>query len=131
MQCQTCEAPQLCRCLRDQFQSTTNSKRRVSTFLFWKHKLGLGFPVSDEMLRRTWKGLESCSNGIKQGNGQRKVPKGGVCVNPLHYHPNKWRLVLESLVSFPPTALVHCCSIDRPTHLLLPLSCIRAARNSF
>eukprot|EP00035_Acanthoeca_spectabilis_P030894 m.11452 g.11452 ORF g.11452 m.11452 type:complete len:830 (+) comp4441_c0_seq2:243-2732(+) len=95
--CQTCEAPQLCRCLRDQFQSTTNSKRRVSTFLFWKNQLGLNFPVSDGMLRRAWKGLDSCANGIKQGNGQRKVARGAVCVNPYHYTPNKWGLVLEAL----------------------------------
>eukprot|EP00038_Savillea_parva_P018470 m.23848 g.23848 ORF g.23848 m.23848 type:complete len:933 (-) comp4109_c0_seq1:197-2995(-) len=96
--CQTCVAPQLCNCLRDQFQSTTNSKRRVSTFLFWKNRLGLNFPVSDEMLRRAWKGLASCDNGIKQGNGQRKVAKGAVCVNPYHYTPNKWILVLESML---------------------------------
>mmetsp|Transcript_35422 Transcript_35422/g.106691 ORF Transcript_35422/g.106691 Transcript_35422/m.106691 type:complete len:795 (+) Transcript_35422:323-2707(+) len=95
--CQTCAGPMLCRCLRDQFQSTTNSKRRVSTFLFWKNKLGLNFPVSDEMLRRAWKGLDSCANGIKQGNGQRKVARGAVCINPYHYTPNKWGVVLDAL----------------------------------
>eukprot|EP00035_Acanthoeca_spectabilis_P015691 m.315709 g.315709 ORF g.315709 m.315709 type:complete len:106 (+) comp16413_c0_seq35:423-740(+) len=97
-----CVGPESCRCLRDHFQSTTNSKRRVSTFLFWKNQLGLKFPVSDEMLRQVWKGLVSCDNGIKQGNGQRKVPGGSVCVNPYHYSPNKWRLVLEALVSLSP-----------------------------
>ena len=37
--CQECAVPSSCAHLRDHFQSTTNSKRRVSTFLFWKNKL--------------------------------------------------------------------------------------------
>lgn len=58
--------------------------------LFWKNKLGLRFPVSDKMLtRQVWGALASCSNGIKVGNGQRKVPNGPVCVNPFCYHPDK------------------------------------------
>lgn len=96
--CRTCQTQELCKCLRDHFQSTTNSKRRISTFLFWKNKLGLEFPVSDEMLKTVWKGLESCEYGIKSGNGQRKVPKGPVCVNPYCYHPKKWGLVLTPFV---------------------------------
>lgn len=101
MQCKSCHSQELCKCLRDHFQSTTNSKRRVSTFLFWKNKLGLAFPVSDEMVKTVWKGLDSCENGIKPGNGQRKVPKGPVCVNPFCYFPNdqKWNLVLPPFIS--------------------------------
>eukprot|EP00041_Stephanoeca_diplocostata_P029651 m.882891 g.882891 ORF g.882891 m.882891 type:complete len:900 (+) comp23599_c0_seq1:345-3044(+) len=99
--CKVCHSQELCKCLRDHFQSTTNSKRRVSTFLFWKNKLGLAFPVSDEMVKTVWKGLESCENGIKPGNGQRKMPKGPVCVNPFCYFPNdqKWNLVLPPFIN--------------------------------
>lgn len=38
--------------------------------------------------RCVWSNLDSCSFGIKKGNGQRKVRNGPVCVNPFHYTPN-------------------------------------------
>lgn len=96
--CKICVNSSLCRCLRDHFQSTTNSKRRVSTYLFWKNKLGLAFPVSDEMLERNvWMNLESCDHGIKRGNGQRKQKKGPICANPYHYYPADAYAVLTPL----------------------------------
>lgn len=99
--CMSCQAPQLCRCLRDHFQSTANSKRRVSTFLYWKNKLGLHFPVGDSMLVRTvWSSLESCKCGIKQGNGQRKLPKGSVCINPYHYHATNFIKIMTPLMAY-------------------------------
>jgi len=98
--CKTCPSPSMCRCLRDHFQSTTNSKRRVSTYLFWKNKLGLGFPISDDMLeRQVWKNLDSCDYGIKRGNGQRKQRSGPVCVNPYCYWPADPYAVLTPLAS--------------------------------
>lgn len=98
--CKTCVTPSVCRCLRDHFQSTTNSKRRVSTYLFWKNKLGLLFPVSDDMLeRQVWQNLESCDYGIKKGNGQRKQRSGPVCVNPYHYEPGGIFEVMAPLLS--------------------------------
>lgn len=98
--CTKCQAPHLCKCLRDHFQSTTNSKRRVSTFLFWKNRLGLGFPVADSLLLRSvWSSLKSCECGIKQGNGQRKIPKGPVCINPFHYHPTDFAIVMLPLLA--------------------------------
>lgn len=99
--CLTCQVPQTCRCLRDHFQSTANSKRRVSTFLYWKNKLGLGFPVGDCMLvRSVWSSLESCKCGIKQGNGQRKIPKGSVCINPYHYHATHFVKIMTPLMNY-------------------------------
>ena len=87
--------------MRDHFQSTANSKRRVSTFLFWKNKLGLQFPVGDMMLVRTvWSSLESCKCGIKQGNGQRKVPKGSICINPYHYTPTNFLKMMKPLMGY-------------------------------
>ncbi len=51
---------------KNRFNSTTNSKRRVHTLLFWKLQLGLDFPVPDTMLRDgVWKALLSCEYGIK------------------------------------------------------------------
>eukprot|EP00039_Didymoeca_costata_P018545 m.333920 g.333920 ORF g.333920 m.333920 type:complete len:808 (-) comp17246_c0_seq1:198-2621(-) len=97
--CKSCIS-HVCRCLRDHFQSTTNSKRRVSTYLFWKNKLGLSFPVSDDMLERhVWQNLGSCEFGIKQGNGQRKKRGGPVCVNPYHYYVAKVFEILKPLAS--------------------------------
>ena len=85
-------------CLRDHFQSTNNSKRRVSTHLFWKNKLGLGFPVADRMLTRAvWGALSSCEHGIKEGNGQRKKANGAVCVNPYCYKPVNYFKVMKPM----------------------------------
>lgn len=98
--CSECADAHRCSHLRDHFQSTTNSKRRVSTFLFWKNKLGIRFPISDDMLLRTvWSRLASCEMGIKEGNGQRKVPRGAVCVNPYHYYPLDYLKIMEPLVA--------------------------------
>lgn len=55
-----------CSHLRSKFNSTGNLKRRVHVMLFWKRKLGAGFPVVDAMLRdRVWRNLDSCEYGIK------------------------------------------------------------------
>eukprot|EP00039_Didymoeca_costata_P013057 m.192767 g.192767 ORF g.192767 m.192767 type:complete len:219 (+) comp15661_c0_seq5:399-1055(+) len=98
--CRSCPPSVICKCLKDHFQSTTNSKRRVSTYLFWKMSLGISFPVSDAMLeRQVWSNLESCDQGIKRGNGQRKQKDGAVCVNPFHYHPaGDMTIILRPLV---------------------------------
>ena len=99
--CNTCPPGYMCRCLRDHFQSTANSKRRVSTHLFWKNKLGLHFPVGDVLLLKSaWSSLESCERGIKQGNGQRKVSKGAVCINPFHYVPTDFLKLMVPLMSY-------------------------------
>lgn len=96
--CKTCPLPERCMCLRDHFQSTNNSKRRVSTHLFWKNKLGLGFPVADRMLTRAvWGALSSCEHGIKEGNGQRKKANGAVCVNPYCYKPVNYFKVMKPM----------------------------------
>eukprot|EP00039_Didymoeca_costata_P013055 m.192961 g.192961 ORF g.192961 m.192961 type:complete len:218 (+) comp15661_c0_seq39:720-1373(+) len=62
--------------------------------------LGISFPVSDAMLeRQVWSNLESCDQGIKRGNGQRKQKDGAVCVNPFHYHPaGDMTIILRPLV---------------------------------
>lgn len=97
--CKACKSPQVCVCRRDHFQSTNNSKRRVSTMLFWKNKLGLKFPVADAMLtRQVWGALQSCDYGIKVGNGQRKVPNGPVCVNPFCYSPAKPLQIMKPML---------------------------------
>ena len=99
--CNTCPPGYMCRCLRDHFQSTANSKRRVSTHLFWKNKLGLHFPVGDVLLLKSaWSSLESCERGIKQGNGQRKISKGAVCINPFHYVPTDFLKLMIPLMSY-------------------------------
>ena len=50
------------------------------------------------MLGRTvWGKLMSCEHGIKEGNGQRKVTNGAVCVNPYHYTPIEPLSLLRSL----------------------------------
>ena len=99
--CNTCPPGYMCRCLRDHFQSTANSKRRVSTHLFWKNKLGLHFPVGDVLLLKSaWSSLESCDRGIKQGNGQRKISKGVVCINPFHYVPTDFLKLMVPLMGY-------------------------------
>lgn len=97
--CKDCPSQLQCTHLRDHFQSTTNSKRRVSTFLFWKNKLGRAFPISDDMLgKNVWGKLSSCDHGIKEGNGQRKVQNGAICVNPYHYAPIEILSLVRPLV---------------------------------
>eukprot|EP00730_Choanoeca_flexa_P001108 TRINITY_DN10482_c0_g1_i8.p1 TRINITY_DN10482_c0_g1~~TRINITY_DN10482_c0_g1_i8.p1 ORF type:complete len:463 (+),score=79.86 TRINITY_DN10482_c0_g1_i8:206-1594(+) len=67
------------------FNSTDNSKRRVSTHLFWKLYLGPKSLVTDSLLKASWSRLDSCDHGIR-GNGQAKQGAGAkICINPHHY----------------------------------------------
>jgi len=50
---------------RTRFNSTDNSKRFVSNFLFWKLACGIQFPVTDTLLKNSWKCINSCDYGIK------------------------------------------------------------------
>lgn len=50
---------------RRRFNSTDNSKRFVSNFLFWKLACGIQFPVTDSLLKTSWKCISSCDYGIK------------------------------------------------------------------
>jgi hypothetical protein len=63
--CSLCRDGVHCPHKKDQFNSTDNSKRRISTLLFWKVRLGVDFPVPDSLLKDAWKCLDSCDLGIK------------------------------------------------------------------
>lgn len=64
--CLDCREWRDCSHVKSRFNSTDNSKRRVSTHLFWKRLLGVSFPVTDAMLQQhVWKKLPSCEFGIK------------------------------------------------------------------
>ena len=52
------------------------------------------------LVRTVWSSLESCKCGIKQGNGQRKIPKGSVCINPYHYTPTNFLKITKPLMGY-------------------------------
>lgn len=96
--CTMCTSWRLCTHAKSKFNSTHNSKRRVHTLLFWKHMLGVHFPVPDALLQdAVWKNLDSCACGIKRSNGHAKQA-GKVCINPNHYKPVDYNAILDALI---------------------------------
>ncbi len=53
--------------------------------------------------KNVWGKLSSCDHGIKEGNGQRKVQNGAICVNPYHYAPIEILSLVRPLVMNDPT----------------------------
>lgn len=69
-------------------------------FLYWKHLLGFGFPVTDPMLQKpVWHNLRSnCPHGVCHRTGHAKVTGHPTCVNPLHYSPIDVTPLLDCLL---------------------------------
>jgi len=96
--CTACTNWRACNHAKSKFNSTHNSKRRVHTLLFWKHMLGVHFPIPDSLLQdAVWKNLDSCACGIKRSNGHAKQA-GKVCINPNHYKPVDYNTILDALI---------------------------------
>lgn len=80
------------------FNSTHNSRRRTHLYLWWKTKLGPGFPITHSMLdREVVRTLQGCEYGLKGGNLHPMV-KGLVCINPYHYTAGEHWVVLKYLL---------------------------------
>eukprot|EP00053_Salpingoeca_punica_P015704 m.145195 g.145195 ORF g.145195 m.145195 type:complete len:821 (+) comp16779_c0_seq2:201-2663(+) len=82
-----CSAPNECPHPKRLFNATRDSKRRLSTYLWWKLWAGPGFPLSDELLQ-LWRRFLSCEFGILKGNGHRKSNEF-CCSHPVHYTPSE------------------------------------------